>query len=107
HHKAGSMIEEAYWTERPEDHGATVPHLLCPRLDALTIAAREAGSSLPKGKAVRHKAGDPAPIRIIERALVRGWSKTHAPVVSSWTGPEGGDEVTLSAMVEEAKRNSP
>ncbi|HEY5780339.1 MAG TPA: hypothetical protein VIT66_00520 [Lysobacter sp.] len=106
HHKAGSMIEEGYWTWRPEDDGATVPNLLCPRLDALTIAASEAGSSLPKGKAVRPTAGNPAPIRSIERALVRGWSKAHDPVVSNRTDPEGGDEVTLSAMVEEAKRDS-
>lgn len=97
--EAARMIEERYWQERLTDDGATVAGHLCPRLDALAASASSAVDSLPKGKPVRGRSGDPEPVKRIDEALHVGWAKAHPlGLVSAWIDPEHEETALTNAL---------
>lgn len=98
--EAARMIEERYWLQRVMDDGATVAGHLCPRLDVLAASAASAADSLPKGKPVRSRAGNPEPVKRIDEALHAGWAKAHSlSLVSTWIDPDH-EETELTATLE-------
>jgi|GEM_PF-2934957 len=105
--EAAMMIEEGYWRARPKDEGPTVAMHMCPRLDALTAAARAAIDTVPNGTQARTSVGDPRPIRAIDEALLDGWVKRYGPMACSWIDPDGGEDAVIAAMVKAAEENPP
>lgn len=97
--EAARMIEERYWLQRSMDDGATVAGHLCPRLDVLAASASNAVDSLPKGKPVRGRSGNPEPVKRIDEALQAGWAKAHPlGLVSAWIDPKHGEEALTIAL---------
>lgn len=105
HADAARLIEHGYWTERPLDDGATVQGHLCPRLDALERAARDAKAEVPKA-AARHKTGDPTWIAAIDRALHDGWFNRHGSntVGTFWCGPDDDPDKVLESRICELQK---
>lgn len=96
---AARMIEERYWPQRPTDDGPTVAMHLCPRLDALTVAAGGAAGDLPRGVQSRSRVGNPEPVQWIDDALFNGWAKAHGTsAVHAWIDPNNEDAAIAAAI---------
>ena len=96
---AARMIEERYWPQRPTDDGPTVAMHLCPRLDALTVAAGGAAEALPSGMQSRSRVGNPEPVQWIDDALFNGWAKAHGTgAVHAWIDPNNEDADIAAAL---------
>lgn len=109
HADAFKLIEQGYWTRRPDDTGGMVPVHLCPRLHALEEAAREARDKLPR-MPVRRQTADPVPIQWIENALRSGWIKRHGSNTTglSWCDPDDDpDEILRARIAERLSRLKP
>ena len=107
HDKAGSLIDQSYYQQRPDDDGHTAMLHLVPRLRALHTAARYGLDQIPTKESVRHRLADPAPIKRIHTALITGWHQAHSDGPSYRRGMPCEESESAVAIQKQDRRPRP